>query len=175
MINILPESGRAHVKREYFLRLTSSALFLLALLFLLCAVMLVPSYLFATVARQQAEAEEARIATAQKASNSGEAATLVSANSQAKALDALLSAPKGSQYLSEVLALAAATISVVHVSYGQGDMSMAVSGEAATRDALLSFTKALKTIPGVVSVDLPVGDLARDVKIPFNVSVTFSK
>ena len=175
MINILPESGRAHVKREYLLRLASSALFLLALLFLLCAVMLVPSYLFATVAKQQAITEEARIAATQKASNSGEAATLVSANTQAKALDALLSAPLGSRYLSEILAVAPATISISHVSYAQGEMSMAVSGEATTRDALLAFTKALKTIPGVVSADLPVGDLARDVKIPFNVTLTFSK
>jgi hypothetical protein len=48
---------------------------------------------------------------------------------------------------------------------------MAVSGKAVSRDALLSFSKALKSNHRFESVDLPVSNLAKSKDIEFSISI----
>ena len=54
-----------------------------------------------------------------------------------------------------------------------GDVSVTVGGNAATRDALVVFRDRLKTLPRVMSVNLPLSNLAERADIDFSLSVNF--
>ncbi len=51
---------------------------------------------------------------------------------------------------------------------------IAVSGTAATRDALRQYQLALQNAAGVQSADVPVSAYAQDANIPFTVTVTLA-
>ena len=58
--------------------------------------------------------------------------------------------------------------SVAKVS--EGGLSLTVKGEASTRSQLLGFVEALKDDPRFSNVNLPIGVLARERNIEFNLS-----
>lgn len=175
MINILPESGRSIVKREYRIRLVAVFLFLLALLSLVTAVMLMPSYLFAEVEAEQAELEEARLVSAKVEGAKSDAEVITAVNKQIVGLDAFMMAPRPSEALLVVLQSAGSGIEVVRVSYEGGTNSVSLSGKATSRDTLLQFSKALQKLPIVLAVDLPVSDLAKNTDVSFNMTLTLKK
>lgn len=55
-----------------------------------------------------------------------------------------------------------------------GQQQLVVSGKAKTRQAVIDFVKKLRTQPGVVSVNLPVSDLAKANDIDFSVDVSIN-
>lgn len=175
MINILPESGRSIVRREYRTRLVAMFLFLLALLSLAVAVMLLPAYLFATVEAEQAELEETRLLSAKAAGAKTDAEVIVAVNEQIVGLEAFMMAPKPSEALIETLKSAGPSIELVRVSYEGGASTISLSGKATSRDALLQFSKALQKLPIVDAVDLPVGDLAKNTNVSFSMMLTLKK
>ena len=59
-------------------------------------------------------------------------------------------------------------ISVARIS--EGGLSLTVKGEASTRSQLLGFVEALKDDPRFSNVNLPIGVLARERNIEFNLS-----
>lgn len=175
MINILPESGRGIVKREYRIRLVAVFLFLLALLSLVTAVMLLPSYLFATVESEQASLEEARLLAAKVPGAKTDAEVITAVNQQIAGLEAFMMAPRPSEALLEVLQSAGSGIELVRVSYEGGAGSISLSGKATSRDMLLQFSKALQKLPIVASVDLPVSDLAKNTNVSFSMTLVLKK
>ncbi len=54
---------------------------------------------------------------------------------------------------------------------GQVPELVQVQGKATTRDVLIRFKKALEASTLVQSVEIPIGDLARDANLPFAVSI----
>lgn len=175
MINILPESGRTVVKREYRIRLVSVFLFLLALLSLAVAVMLLPSYLFATVEAEQASLEEARLLSSKMASAKTDAEVIVSVNKQIAGLEVFMMAPRPSEALLSVIRSANSGVDLVRVSYEGGASTISLSGKAVSRDILLQFSKTLQKLPIVLAVDLPVSDLAKNTDVPFSMILTLKK
>lgn len=175
MINILPESGRSAVRREYLLRLIAASLFMASAVALCAGIMLIPSYLFATLSQRQATEEETRISKAKTEAQTGDIAVLSQANEQIKALDLFLSARPPSFIMRSVLASASKDITIGRISYSSVDETLTFSGKASSREELLSFVEVIKKVPGIASAELPVGDLAKNTDVSFNIAATLSK
>ena len=54
---------------------------------------------------------------------------------------------------------------------GNGKQRILISGNANSRQSLLDFAKNIKSLPGVVSVDLPVSNFAQSKDINFSVDI----
>lgn len=54
---------------------------------------------------------------------------------------------------------------------GGGKQRILISGNANSRQSLLDFAKNIKSLPGVVSVDLPVSNFAQSKDINFSVDI----
>jgi hypothetical protein len=172
MINILPESGRRVAVREYFLRLAAAACALVGMVALCTALMLVPSYLFASVARDNAQATHP--ASVDAGVEKGDSALLVRSEREADMLFTFLSAPKESESLAKIIAAAGEDVTLSRLSLSGKGAVMQVSGKAATRDALLAFSRRLKSLPQVGSADVPISDLVKNTDVPFSVTITFT-
>lgn len=175
MINIIPESARSSAVREYRLRLAAVGLFVLGVLSICSALMLSPAYFFAKLEKDNAVQEEARLSQADGARAQGEGAMLMRAAAEAKLLFSLFSAPPKSERTQAVLSAAGSGITITRVSFSDTDSVLQISGTAATREALLAFSRRLTQIPGVAAADVPVSDLAKNTDIRFNMNATLAK
>jgi hypothetical protein len=173
MINILPDTGRASVRHEYVVRLVAVSFFAIAAVALVAAGLLSPSYFALSVVSQQAHAEAERIAGEKNMENENILAELVRAGKEIEALQSLVRAGYGSLYVNSALKQAPAGISVARVLYNDARKEVVISGTASTRDVLLSYSRNAENIPEVVSVALPVGDLAKNEKVPFTLTLSF--
>lgn len=175
MINILPESGRSVVRRDYRVRLISVFFFLLALLSLLTAALFLPSYLFATVESEQAFREEARLSASKASGEKSDMEVIASTNQQITELEVYMGASRPSEALVSTLQSAGFGIELLRVSFEGVANSISLSGKAASRDSLLQFSKIVQKLPIVASVDLPVSDLAKSTDIFFSMILVLKK
>lgn len=179
LTNLLPSERRGALTREYFLRLGVVGLVMASLLVVAAMILLLPTYLFLT---DNARTKEAHLAAVTSALASTDQAALIARLSalsgNAAILSALAKAPSASGYLRSVLALSRPGITLSDFAYAPaGGMSagtLAVSGTAATRDALRSYQLALESAPFVRSADLPVSAYARDSNISFTITITLA-
>ncbi|MFZ1074973.1 MAG: hypothetical protein WAN50_01205 [Minisyncoccia bacterium] len=177
--NLLPIERRNALSRDYVLRLCTVAVWFLTALTLAAMVLLLPTY---TLLAENASTQQAHLASIEAAMSSGDESSLaarVSAlNANAAALSALANAPSASATLRSVLGVAHAGVSLNELSYtpakGKGAGTVAISGTAATRDALRAYQLALSGASFAHAVDLPVSAYAQDTAIPFTITVTLT-
>ncbi|MDP2651739.1 MAG: hypothetical protein Q8O94_01225 [bacterium] len=176
LTNLIPPERQQALRRDYFIRLGVVATILLIILTLIAALLLLPTYVFLI---KSARAETARLANIESAlSSSNEAALsaqLAALSNNAATLLALSSAHSVSAILRAVLAISRPGISLSGFSHppsvdGEPD-TFAISGIAATRDALRNYQLALQRAPFARSADLPVSAYAKDTAIAFTITV----
>ena len=63
------------------------------------------------------------------------------------------------------------SLSLSHVPNTTNQSSIAISGNALTRDNLVAFERSLEADPQFTKVVLPVSNLARDTDINFNITM----
>lgn len=172
MINILPERGRAHARYLYRLRFASLLLWAAATALLVAAALLSTSYFDARASESAARAESDEIDAAGAKGREMEA-PLTAAASYLEAYAPILSESKVSDRIVLVLSARPGGITLTKISYDKQSGGLSLSGLANTREDLLTFERRLKTVKGIASVDLPVGDLAKSANVAFSLSVTF--
>jgi hypothetical protein len=151
------------------------SLFTAAALSLCAGAMLTPSYLFATLSQRQAAAEGARLSGSQAGEQAGDIALLGKTNEEVKSLARLLSLRNPSSSIESVLQAASADISLTHIDYLSSGGTLSISGRAISRDALLLFARAVQKLPEVESSNLPVGDLAKNTDVSFNITAVLTR
>lgn len=143
-----------------------------ATLFAACA-LFVPAYLLSAAKRDAILVPDASLSEKAKAESKaieGEVRALKEKLSYAKA-DADNIAL--SSVLERIGARREPGISITSVALRRGAEkgAISISGKAATRDALVSFSKSLQGEPSFGSVNLPVSSLAKSKDIPFSISI----
>ncbi|HQT82789.1 MAG: hypothetical protein B7W98_00190 [Parcubacteria group bacterium 20-58-5] len=179
LTNLLPQERQRAFAHDYFLRLSVIGVVLLTILVLIAALLLVPTYVFLA---QSESAKTARLATMESALSSANetalSARLVALSSDAATLTALADAPSASAILRSLLAVSRSGVTLSGLAYtpaaGSTAGTVAVSGVAATRDALRNYQLALQGAPTVASATLPVSAYASDTDIAFSITVTLS-
>ena len=177
LTNLLPLERRRALRRNYFLRLGVVALLFASALTLAAAVLLLPTYVFLA---NSYRAKEARLANVESTLSSSDetalSARLAALSSDAATLVALGNAPSASAIIRAALATSRPGVTLSSISYtpatGTAPGTLALSGTAASRDALRSYQLALQGASFALSADLPVSAYAKDTNIAFTVTVT---
>jgi hypothetical protein len=177
LTNLLPRDRVRILRTEYFFRLATVAVLGLVGLVIVCGVLLFPSYLFLGIQVSSRSAEIANLGNASKnADQASAAARLTALADDTTYLATLAKKPNVSKTIKNVLAVPHPGITLSGFTFappkGSTNGTMTVSGTSATRDALRSYSLALRSVPTVDSADLPVSAYAKDSNIPFTVTLT---
>lgn len=179
LTNLLPLERARAISREYHFRLGVVALSFASLLLLSAAILLIPTYVFLVGGANAKEAQLAHIKSALSASDeTALSARLTALSNDAKALIALRDKPAVSKLMSAALAVSRPGIVLSSFTYapptGKNPATFALSGVAATRDALRNYQLALEGAPIASAASVPVSAYAKDVNIAFTVTLVLA-
>lgn len=176
MINLLPISDVKKTIVEYRMRLTITALLMLALVLFIAVALLVPSYLLASHKRDLVQNEFSKSndqgASAQEMKNLKDTVT------QTEAVVALLGAngqrlAVSDDIMRKISGYGANGITITGIYYDAKDVTQTISlrGSASTRQNLTDFADILKKDRTFSNVSLPISDLVRDKNISFTIMI----
>lgn len=176
LTDLLPRSRREALSREYRFRLGVVSLILFSALVLTAAMLLVPTYVFLARSAHVKEAHLASIKSVLASSDEAALATRLAALSgDTAALLSLAKRASVSGILNAVLNVSRAGIILSGFVYtpaaDKGSDTLAISGIAATRDALRSYQIVLQNTSFVTSAELPVSAYAKDANIAFTITL----
>jgi len=180
LTNLLPSSYARQLRHSYFMRLLTVTVIVGIFLLFIHALLLVPSYLYASTRLSAANRELDKISTNSATAEEQQAQTRVRAlQTDVKYLDRLSTTPTASGAIRALLLVPKPGVNLSGFSYtapqaAGGDASMLITGTASTRDALRSYTLALGALPYIKNVDLPISAYAKESDIPFTLTVTGS-
>ncbi len=176
MINLIPPDARSRITLEYWIRVVTVWLFLLAVAAVLAGVFLLPSYILVT-SQVRSFAAEAEAAKASVAQSDGTARALVLASDQARLLLNVEQTKRFTTIIAAITSAAGAGIEVTDYGFARttdGIAPVRVGGTASSRQALAAFRDALLTQPVVAAVDLPISNFAKDRDIEFSLMLTIA-
>lgn len=176
MINLIPPDARTRITTEYWARVVTVWLFLLAVAAVLAGAFLLPSYVLVT-SQVRSFAVEAEAAKASVAHSDGTARVLVIAGDQARLLREGEQMRRFTDLMAAVSAAAGAGIDIREYSFSRAAgvvTPVQVGGVAATRQSLAVFRDALRAEPTFAAVDLPISNFAKDRDIEFSLSLTIA-
>ncbi len=174
MVNLLPPIAKKTILREYWLRVVTVAAVAVTASMLLLIVLQLPSYILLT---GQLRGYQMRYQNAQSEKDSLKQAedTVRSLNALAEHLDNATEETKLSTY---VLALEALSGDKIQLSYFAAERNtngqvaaVTIRGAAADRTALADFSEVVANDPLFVEAPVPIGNLAKDKNIDFELSV----
>lgn len=174
MINLIPPSAKKSIVTEYWLRVLSVWCFTWAFALVVGIFLLVPVYVLINL-QVSTLSESAALASEKLANLKDVTGEFNLANQQARVLIEGSKRQPLSVYNTlfrelETTEVSLASITITRAT--EGIAPVALTGEAANRQALASFRDSLLALPEVESVDLPIANLAKDRDIDFNLTVT---
>jgi len=178
LTNLLQRSYVRQLRHSYFLRLLTLGVIMAVLLLVIHALLLVPSYLYASTRLAAENRQLDAIANSTQTAQEKQVKTRFAAlSTDATYLSRLSSMPTGSGAIRALISIPSPGVRISSFSYAApktagADASMIVSGTADTRDALRAYTVALGALPYVKNVDLPISAYAQDSNINFTLTVT---
>lgn len=179
LTNLLPEERQKVLSRDYILRVGVITAMLATALALSAGVLLIPTYVFlngsANVKKMGLAHVESTLSSADEVALQERLAAL---STSAAALVALSDAPSVSALIREALSVPHLGVTLSRLSFtpsaGKSPGTLAVSGSAATRDALRSYQLALEGARFARSAALPVSAYAKDSDIAFTITITLA-
>lgn len=179
LTDLLPFERQRLLAREYALRLSVVILWLITLLVLVAALLLLPTYVFLAGSASSKDAHLASIRAALASSDHASLSARLSAlSNDAAALMALSDKPAVTKIVSTMLDTPRPGIILMSFVYTPGAVkgpgTLALSGVAATRDALRRYQLAFDDNPSIRSASLPVSAYAKDANIDFTITLTLT-
>jgi len=177
MINLLPPEGHKALKREYILRMGAALSFLFGLVFLLLGAALIPTYV---LVEAQISASLFEVTREQDEENAFQ-----KARQDVKETELILEQIKTTQsrlFISVVVDevrkrtppnITFSRFFVAESPEGAVD-KIQIQGTAPTREALAQLRIALENSPLFSKAEVPIADLARDIDLPFSITVTIT-
>lgn len=173
MINLIPQSAKKQIIREYWLRVISAWLFTLAGVFCILTFLLIPVYVLID-SRVSVYSPEAEKAIAESKSYDLSSTQLVLAGKEAKLLLQLKNNARFSELTEDLFKLQNTGINITSFKFQKTPAGVApidILGRASTRQSLANFRENLLKSPLIETVDLPISNLALDKDIEFNISI----
>lgn len=177
MTNLIPPSARKKIIIEYWVRVVSVWLFVVAAVCLLMIIMLLPVYVLVN-SQVNAYALSAEEATKKVAQYDLSAGALVKANMLSQKIFDLRQVKHFSPVVSTLESLQGQGIDIEGYEFGRKENSLTpveVTGRATTRQSLAQFRDVLLKQKNVSDVVLPISNLAKDKDIQFSISIVFKE
>ncbi len=180
LTNLVPASKTKLFRREYFVRLTVVTLVLVAFIFFVECILLLPSYIYESQSVARDTDQLSKLSAALATTQDQEVQSRLSAlQAEATALQALSTTPTASAAIKAVLAIPRPGIVLNGFTFTPATAAaagtMQVSGTASTREVLRSYDAALGGLPFATTADLPISDYAKASKIPFTITISLTK
>ena len=175
MFTLLPEDYKKRIVKDYRSRLTNVGLLLFIGAFFAGIILLIPSLAFVGSKKTELLSEKMLLETdiAEKNSNNL-AEALSSIRTDLVVLQREEVSP--TDFIKKIIGVKTPAIKINEIHYTLTEDTagtFTISGLALLRKDLTSFTKSLETIPGVILVDLPISNLAKDANLPFTIQISF--
>jgi len=178
-MNLLPEMRKDSLRRAYLMRFFVVSVLVLFGVLIIQVVGMVPSYVYVEQQQRMYEAELAglgeKLAGFEEKGIQERVSTL---EARAVALQEIANASTASSVFRAVVAVPHAGIKIERLSFtrGRGDVtpSLVIAGVAASRSTLSSYANALSLLPYVTHADLPISAFAKEIDIPFSLTLTGS-
>lgn len=179
LTNLLPPERQSALSREYVLRLGVVVAALITVLTFAAALLLVPTYIFLG---QSASAKATRLASIESVLSSSDektlSAQLAALTRDAAVLVELGNIPSASAVLRTALAIPHSGVTLSGLTYTPSEAkvpgTLAITGTAATRDALRTYQLAVQSASFATAANLPVSAYAKDTDITFTITVTLT-
>ncbi len=173
MINLIPQSAKKSVIREYWLRVLAVWLFLLGTGCLVVASLLLPTYVRVKGERLSLEAvvsQNAEVAATYDSS----ASALTVAMEQAQLLSTAPDAMAFSFYGEQILQYAGNNINIRNINYVRNEdtVAIALEGTATDRQNLAAFRDNLEADSLFADAILPISSLIKDKNLEFNMTLS---
>lgn len=175
MLNLIPPKAYRDITREYWIRVISVWVYLVATAFVILAVLTIPVYVLVYI---QSDSYNNSVATAQTSLDKINVfeAEIKKANNQASII--LNSKPPvlSSEYVDSIIKYAGDTVAVSTFRFDNNPNTpnLVISGEAATRNSLADFKTKLENDGSYLKVDLPISSLIKDVEVPFTMNLAIA-
>jgi Tfp pilus assembly protein PilN len=175
--NLLPRHRIRSSHRNYFIRLGVITVSCGILVIVVHGIFLIPAYIYLV---QRTGAESSQLLHLKDSLSSTGAQSvqnqLDTLQGEATYLQGLGTAPSVSTSIQSVLGVSRPGVRLsgfVYTAPRNGTAgTLEVSGIAATREQLRSFTQTLGALPFVTGTDLPISVYAQESKIPFTITLT---
>lgn len=150
----------------------------MSVLVVIAALLLVPTYVFLSNDVQSKQAYLANSESKGSVDRAGSAERLAILAKSVERIAATKDVSLLSPTVRETLAIARPGIAITNVTIVRGmgakPSTITISGDAKTRDALRQYQLSLQGASFARSVSLPVSAYAKDVNIPFTITVTLA-
>ncbi|MFA6095851.1 MAG: PilN domain-containing protein [Candidatus Paceibacterota bacterium] len=175
MFTFLPREQRSRVAREYKKRLLSLYVAVLTFVGIVWIVSLVPSLILVKAHRDAAMIERGAIRDSAISKGADDTERLVKETGAKLASLGPLSGEKAlSSAVAELLTHVSGDVRISSISVRRGNPSTTgISGIAATREALVAFSKSLQGDAFFQKVELPVSTLAKSKDISFSLNLEY--
>jgi hypothetical protein len=179
LTNLLPPERLAAQREAYFIRLGTVALWMLVVIVIASGALLVPAYLYVDRAIRTSETAVQELdANLVLAHGKETNARLAALTESAAYLTRLATTTTATSALRTVLAVPRSNVTLSGFSFTPPVRGVAgrmtIVGVAGTREALRGYYDALLHLPAVTNGDLPISAYAKDVNIPFTITLTGS-
>ncbi len=177
MYILLSKNEIRHLKHEYRLRTAILLLFFISGAVWVGIVTLFPSYILSSTQEKKASIEAGKIDMNRQAHGSGQLAAVIrDANARISLVSSTQDTVSLSSIVEDIATLRSSgitlnTINLTRAGSGSTKSTVTVTGNATTRDALVTFKKSLEADPRFAKVFLPVASLAQDTNINFTMSI----
>lgn len=171
--NLLPRDKKNSLRVEYFMRLASVSAILLATVLVLGIVACVPAYVrvMSSISDISTAPDHAARADEEAQFKSAEA-TLAEMSHVLSMLRTVYAQPTVTDSINAVLDHKPDGITVTGMSYERTSSLFTIEGIATTRDALITYKRALESQQGIGGVTSPISNLAKNANLPFRLSFT---
>ncbi len=177
MINLIPQTAKKRITREYWLRVVSVWILILTGVAFIVAVLLIPVYILinskADIYTNSASAASLEIESYELSSSA-----LIKASQQAQKIATLDEAVRFTDLITLISSLKNPSIIIDNFSFNLTETGLApivINGEAKTRQSLADFRTALLNHEDIAEAELPISSLALDRDINFTVTITIKE
>jgi hypothetical protein len=178
MFNLLPESLRDGLKKEYRLRRLTIILIFVVFIELSFLIFLFPTWLNSLYKEKGLAAEALKSGQVSVDENlNGTISTIKTLNSKLSTID-MLNYPGILPFIDIILSKKTKSISITQINYASSDSNnatLSISGISANRDSLVSFVKSLEDSKSFKSVNSPISNFAKDKNINFSINLVISQ
>ncbi len=175
MVNLLPPTAKKKYVVEYYVRTVTVWLFLITAALVVVGSLMIPLWV-------SVEIQNAAIAPAYERAFKGGASfaelegDIIAANTLAGELNRSSQYQLLLPYIIRLQELSGSLVSIQSISMQRSEKGevkeIMVTGVAATRVALAAYRDALEVETMFAAVELPISNLAKDLDVPFNITIT---
>lgn len=175
MFNLLPDSLKWEIIKEYRLRLSIVVLIFVVFIELSFAVFMLPSIVISYYKEKEVEL---RIDVLEKSFGESNTSlirsTIKSLNNDLNTIDKTLQYSETIPLIDIILSKKTNNIHITDISYtssGTSTTNILIQGVSLTRDSLVNFKKSLEGSEKFKTIDLPISNLAKDKDIKFSMTM----